>query len=86
MQTLGAVDAYVVDNFPQLLSGLSELKGEPYKIRLRDDAAPFSLSTPRRVSLPLRDAVSTELQRMVDRDVICKETLNQFYLFIPVKT
>ena len=81
LQTLGTVDAptsqcynesYVVDNFPQLLSGLGELKGEPYKIRLRDDAVPFSLSTPRRVSLPLRDAVSTELQRMVDQDVIRK--------------
>ena len=36
----------------------------------RENATPFSLSTPRRVPLPLQPAVDAKLQRMVDTGVI----------------
>ena len=62
--------SYVTDKFPTLFNGLGELKGSPYTIRLRENATPFSLSTPRRVPLPLQPAVDAELQRMVDTGVI----------------
>ena len=62
--------SYVTDKFPTLFKGLGELKGSPYTIRLGENATPFSLSTPRRVPLPLQPAVDAELQRMVDTGVI----------------
>jgi len=43
---------------------------DPIKIRLRDDATPYSISTARRISLPLLPKVEQELQRMEENGVI----------------
>ena len=61
----------VKEQFPQLFSGLGKLNGE-YKIKLNPDAKPYSLSTPRRIPLPLMAKVKKELKRMEDLGVISK--------------
>ena len=57
--------------FPKLFSGLGTL-GEPYKIKLKDEAIPYSLYTPRNVPIPLRQRVHEELNRMESMGVISK--------------
>ena len=57
--------------FPSLFKGLGKLEGE-YTIELRDDSEPFSLSTPRRVAIPLLNCIRQELQRMEELGVIAK--------------
>ena len=42
----------VQEEFPQLFQGLGKLE-EEYEIKLKENATPFALSTPRRVPLPL---------------------------------
>ena len=61
---------YYKDNYPKLFGGLGRMSGGDYCIQLREDAVPFVLSTPRRVSIPLMDVVKRELQRMEDLQVI----------------
>ena len=46
------------------------MSGGDYRIQSREDAVPFALSMPRRVSIPLMDVVKKELQRMEDLQVI----------------
>ena len=48
--------------FPKVFSSLGNL-GEDC-IKLREDAIPYSLFTPRNVAIPLRDKVWKELERM----------------------
>ena len=55
---------YYKDNNPKLFGGLGRMSGGDYSIQLREDAVPFALSTPRRVSIPLMDVVKRELQRV----------------------
>lgn len=50
----------VEQEFPKLFSGLGKMEGE-YSIVLKLGAKPFSLSTPRRISLPLLPKVKEEL-------------------------
>ena len=52
-----------------MFTGLGIL-GEEYKIHLRPHAQPFACHTPRRVALPLMNAVKEELERMVELGVI----------------
>ena len=59
------------EEFPSLFQGLGKLERE-YKIELRDDAQPFSLSTPRRVAIPLLKSVGQELERREQNGVIAK--------------
>ncbi|XP_037579458.1 uncharacterized protein K02A2.6-like [Dermacentor silvarum] len=54
---------------PSLFRGLGTLP-EAYTIRLQPNATPFSLSVPRRLSLPLRDVVKTELDKLEAEGVI----------------
>ena len=61
----------VKQNFPKLFVGLGKLEGQ-YSIKLKDDAKPFVLTVPRRVSIPLMSKVKTELDRMEDTEVISK--------------
>ena len=57
---------YYKDKNPKLLGCLGRMSGGDYGIQFREHAAPFALSTPRRVSIPLMDVVKRELQMMVD--------------------
>ena len=50
------------------------LKGDPVRIRLRPDAQPYNLATPRRVSAPLMKSLKEELQRMETNDIITRVT------------
>ncbi|KAL7881030.1 hypothetical protein SRHO_G00032840 [Serrasalmus rhombeus] len=76
VQRVHAVEAQQKDFkalFPTVFTGLGKLK-EPYTIALESDAVPHALSSPRRVPLPLRDKVKTELDRMVSMGVISRVT------------
>ena len=55
MDSVEAADVHRQDN-PKLFVVLGRMNGD-YHIRLREDATPFALSTPRRVSIPLLDTV-----------------------------
>ena len=55
--------------FPKVFSGLGTL-GDPYQIKLKEGAVPYSIYTPRAVAMPLRDKVKEELQRMEAMGVI----------------
>ena len=57
--------------FPKLFKGLGKLLGE-YRIKLREGAKPFALSTPRRVAIPLLPAVKKELNQMEQLGVISR--------------
>ncbi len=57
--------------FPKLFCGLGKMEGE-YNIVLKPGAQPFSLSTPRRISLPLLPKDREELDRMEQQGVISK--------------
>ena len=61
---------YYNDNNPNIFGGLGRMSGGDYSIQLREDAVPFALSTPQRVSIPLTDVVKRELHRMEDLQVI----------------
>uniref|UniRef100_A0A8C8DRB5 ribonuclease H n=1 Tax=Oryzias sinensis TaxID=183150 RepID=A0A8C8DRB5_9TELE len=76
IKRVSAVQTQPVDfkaMYPTVFSGLGKLK-EPYKIELEPGAVPYALSTPRRVPLPLRDAVKEELKRMEKAGVISRVT------------
>ena len=61
----------VKQQYPKLCEGLGLVK-RPYSIKLKTDAVPFSLHTPRRVPLPLMGKVKEELNRMEKMGVITK--------------
>ena len=61
----------IVERFPKLFQGLGRLKGN-YAIKLKSDAKPFALTTPRRVALPLLPKVKAELERMESLGVITR--------------
>ena len=57
--------------FPKVFEGLGNL-GEEFEIKLKPDAVPHSLFTPRHVLLPLRPKVEQELMRMESMGVISR--------------
>lgn len=59
------------ENYPKLCMGLGEVH-QPYTIKLKPGAVPFSLKTPWRIPLPLMDKVKQELSRMEQLRVICR--------------
>ena len=63
----------VRNRFRKVFRGLGSL-GEPYLIKLKEDAAPYSLFTPRNVAIPLREQVRNELERMESLNVVSKVT------------
>ena len=63
--------AVIEESYPKVFNGLGEF-GEPYQIKLTDDAKPHAVYTPRRVPLPLRSKVKAELTRMEELGVISK--------------
>jgi len=61
----------IKQEFPKLFSGLGKMKCE-YTIVLEPGARPFSITTPRRISLPLLPRIKEELNRMEQQGVISK--------------
>ena len=56
-----------------MFDGLGKLEGA-YTIKLREDATPYALTTPRRVAVPLLPKVKQELDRMQSLGVITEIT------------
>ena len=61
----------VRDSYPKLCTGLGMIE-QPYTIKLKPDAVPYSLKTPRRIPLPLMPKVKNELERMEKIGVISR--------------
>ena len=61
----------VQEKYPELFTGLGKL-GDDYEIKLRTDARPHALFTPRKVPLPLRNKVKAELEKMEQMGIISK--------------
>ena len=56
----------IPSQFPTVFDGLIRvMPGEPFKIHLKEDAVPFCVSSPRPVSLSLREPLRQELQELV---------------------
>jgi hypothetical protein len=65
------IDGNIHTKFPQVFEGLGNL-GEEFHIKLKPDATPHALFTPRHVPLPLRPKVEQELKKMESMEVISK--------------
>ena len=61
----------VEDSFPTVFKGLGNL-GEPYTIKLKDNAVPYALFAPITIPLPLLDKVEEKLSKMESQGVISK--------------
>ena len=61
----------ITQQFPNVFKGLGN-HGEEFEIKLRPDAKPFALPTPRNIALPLRPKVAKELARMEAMRVILR--------------
>lgn len=73
VQTVNAVEAEEVkEKFPNLFKGLGKLDGPDYVIKLKPDAKPRAISTPRRAPVPLLSKVKEELSRMEQMEIISK--------------
>lgn len=57
--------------FPKVFTGLGRLEGND-QMRLKENAVPYALPTPRRVPIPLSEKVKEELKRMEEMGVISK--------------
>ena len=66
-----SVDHPIARRFPDLFHGLGTMKDE-YEIKLKPDAKPYSLFSAKRVPIPMREKVKTELQQMKAAGVISK--------------
>lgn len=67
---VGAIEKGNIESeYPNLFRGLGTLKGE-YDVKLKPDAKPFALTSPRRVPLPLYEKTKQELLRMQTEGVI----------------
>ena len=62
-----------MQKFLHLFQGLGKLEGN-YTIELKNGTEPYVLTTPRRVPIPLMEAVRKELQRMEELGVITPVT------------
>ena len=55
--------------FPELFQNLGRLDNT-YEIKLKENAKPFSIATPRRLPLPLKDKVEEELKCLQNQNII----------------
>ena len=54
----------VKDKYPNLFTGLGQIKDQEYDIKVTHEATPFAITVPRQVPIPLRKETERELQRM----------------------
>ena len=71
VDTTSDIGSSIREDYPSLFQGLGNL-GEEYEIKLKPDAKPHNLCTPRFVPLPLREKVRQELDRMESLGVISR--------------
>ena len=65
---------FVEEVRPDVFGDFGLMKGEPVRIRLKPDAQPYNLGTPRRISAPLLSPLKKELERMVQNKIISPVT------------
>ena len=73
LDTVPSAELSIQQRFPKVFWGLGTL-GDPYVIKLKADAKPYVLYTPRNIPIPLRDKVREELVHMEAMGVISKVT------------
>ena len=59
-----------MEKFPQLITVFDQLKGTDYAIRLKPDAQPYALNSPRRIPVLLLSKVKEALSRMEKMQII----------------
>ena len=69
--SLETPNSYWKEKFPKLFTGLGKMN-TTYSIKLREEAQPFSVSTPRRVPFQLMEPVKRELEKMEKSGIIEK--------------
>ena len=69
--SVGLETSRIIYEHPKLFHALGYPKGE-YSIKLRPDAQPFALSSPRRIAIPRMPLVKKELEAMESSGVISR--------------
>ena len=64
VKKIDSVNKDYKSQFPKLFTGLGRLDGSDYVVKLKEDAKPHAITTPRRVPLPLLSHVKEELNWM----------------------
>jgi transposase InsO family protein len=70
-QKFAVSDVLPKSEFPKLFKGLGKLD-KPYDIKVKDEAEPFAIYTPRRIPIPLMDKLKEQLASMEKDGVIEK--------------
>ena len=62
----------IKEKYPNLFTGLGQIKHQEYDIKLTQEATPYAIVVPRQVPIPLRKETERELQRMERNGVISR--------------
>ena len=62
----------IKEQYPNLFTGLGQIKHQEYDIKLTQEATPYAIAVPRQVPIPLRKETERELQRMERNGVISR--------------
>ena len=62
----------IKERYPNLFTGLGQIKHQEYNIKLTQEATPYAIAVPRQVPIPLRKETERELQRMECNGVISR--------------
>ncbi|CAB3983326.1 Hypothetical predicted protein [Paramuricea clavata] len=62
----------VKEKYPNLFTGLGQIKDQEYDIKVTHEATPFAITVPRQVAIPLRKETERELQRMERNGIISR--------------
>jgi hypothetical protein len=54
----------VKEKYPNLFTGLGQIKDQEYDIKVTHEATSFAITVPRQVPIPLRKETEREIQRM----------------------
>lgn len=70
----------IIDQFPEILQGLSKVKGAPIHIKMKENTTPFCLPVPRHIPIPMIKAVEKGIHWMEQLGVIKKDEYpNEWY-------
>ncbi len=69
VETISAIPDSIRVQYPTLFTGIGCM-AEPYEIRIKPDATPHAIHSPRRIPLPLMPKVKAELEKMEKEGII----------------
>ena len=69
----------IINQYPDVFKGLGEIPGEN-EIKLIENPSPFTLTTPRKVPLPLLSKTKLEIERMLEMGIIKKIGVHPWWL------